>query len=120
MLNILQNAIDSIRERNDSHGEIAIAASTNAEMNSVEVALRDTGIGIPLSSIASLFEPFFSTKPSGIGMGLAICRTIVEAHGGRLWVAAGEHHLGATTMRFTIPLASEASRCIPMRRRSRG
>lgn len=109
ILNILQNAIDAILERGDPWREIAISASKNTDTNSVEVAVRDNGIGIRSSSMEKLFKPFFSTKRSGIGLGLAICRSIVEGHGGRLWVAPGEHDPGATTIRFILPLASRAT-----------
>jgi two-component system CheB/CheR fusion protein len=106
VLNLLQNAVDAISQVEDGSGrrEITVSALRTADKKAVEVAVGDTGVGIPESLMARLFEPFFTTKPAGLGMGLAICRSIVEAHGGRLWVAPGEHRAGATTVRFTIPL----------------
>jgi len=118
ILNILQNAIESILESRRSHREIAISLSKIADDKLVEVAVRDTGVGIPSSSMERLFEPLFTTKPSGIGMGLAISRSIVEAHGGRLWVAPGEHNPGATTVRLTVPLAPQTTRPGRTRRRN--
>ena len=73
----------------------------------VEVAVGDTGPGIPADMLANVFDPFFSTKPNGMGMGLPISRTIVEAHGGQLW-AENNHGRGAT-LRFTLPIAEEAA-----------
>ena len=73
----------------------------------VEVAVGDTGPGIPADMLANVFDPFFSTKPNGMGMGLPISRTIVEAHGGQLW-AENNHGHGAT-LRFTLPIAEEAA-----------
>jgi two-component system, chemotaxis family, CheB/CheR fusion protein len=119
VLNLLQNAVDAISqvEKKGRHHRIVVSASPTTEKKMVEVAVRDTGAGIPESLMGRLFEPFFTTKPTGIGMGLAICRSIVEAHGGRMWVAAGEHRRGATTIRFTIPLVPEELR--PDRRQPR-
>jgi signal transduction histidine kinase len=65
------------------------------------VAVRDTGHGLRPESLPRLFEPFYTTKPDGMGMGLSICRSIIEAHGGRLW-ATGWESRGAL-FQFTIP-----------------
>jgi two-component system sensor kinase FixL len=110
LLNLLQNAVDSIAQSKTAgvRREITVSAAPTTDGKNVEVAVRDTGVGIAETRLGQLFEPFFTTKVTGIGMGLAICRSIVEAHGGRLWVAPGEHRRGATTLRFTIPLASKA------------
>ena len=76
-------------------------------MRTVEIAVGDTGPGIPTEMLANVFDPFFSTKPNGMGMGLAISRTIVEAHGGQLW--AENNNGDGATLRFTLPLAEEAA-----------
>jgi len=75
------------------------------EGGSVEVAVRDTGHGIPTENLARVFDPFFTTKPSGLGMGLAISRSIVEAHGGRLWAASNEG--SGAVFRFALPGTGE-------------
>ena len=73
----------------------------------VEFAVRDTGHGIPADQLAQVFDPFFTTKPNGMGMGLAISRTIIEAHGGRLWAENGAG--GGATFRFTLPVVEETA-----------
>ena len=65
------------------------------------VAVRDTGHGLRPESLPRLFEPFYTTKPEGMGMGLSICRSIVEAHGGRLWASACGPR--GALFQFTIP-----------------
>jgi signal transduction histidine kinase len=76
-------------------------------MRRIEVAVHDSGPGIAPRDAARIFEPFYSTKPEGMGIGLAICRSIVESHGGRLWFDAG-HGAGAT-FRFQLPAAGETA-----------
>ena len=65
------------------------------------VAVRDTGHGLRPESLLRLFEPFYTTKPDGMGMGLSICRSIIEAHGGRLWATRREPR--GALFQFTIP-----------------
>ncbi len=67
------------------------------------VAIEDSGTGLDAATAERVFEPLFTTKPDGMGMGLSICRSIVEAHRGRLWVSPGVPH--GTVFQFTIPLA---------------
>jgi signal transduction histidine kinase len=71
----------------------------------VLVAVRDAGIGLDPQQMARLFDPFFTTKPGGMGIGLAISRTIIEAHGGRLWATPNDGP--GATFQFTLPLNSE-------------
>jgi signal transduction histidine kinase len=73
----------------------------------IEIAVRDAGHGIPADKVAHVFDPFFTTKPNGMGMGLPISRTIIEAHGGQLW-AENNNDRGAA-FRFTLPIAKEAA-----------
>jgi two-component system sensor kinase FixL len=74
----------------------------------VEIEVRDTGPGLDEQVARRLFEPFVTTKPSGIGIGLSICRTIVEAHEGKLW--ASDNPGGGTIFHLTLPLAAEDAR----------
>jgi signal transduction histidine kinase len=100
MLNLILNAIQSIRDVEDGNRELHIS-TVNIESGDVCVAVRDTGHGLRPESLPRLFEPFYTTKPDGMGMGLTICRSIIEAHGGRLW-ATGCAPRGAL-FQFTIP-----------------
>jgi signal transduction histidine kinase len=99
MLNLIVNAIQSMSGVEDGNRELQI--STLVEAEGVCVAVRDTGHGLRPENLPRLFEPFYTTKPDGMGMGLSICRSIIEAHGGRLW-ATGCEPRGAL-FQFTIP-----------------
>jgi signal transduction histidine kinase len=100
MLNLIVNAIQSMSGVEDGNRELQIS-TVSIEPDGVCVAVRDTGHGLRPESLPRLFEPFYTTKPDGMGMGLSICRSIVEAHGGRLW-ASGCEPRGAL-FQFTIP-----------------
>jgi two-component system sensor kinase FixL len=78
-----------------------VVSAAPAGLHTVEVAVADTGPGLVPEVAGRLFEPFVSTKPEGMGVGLAICRSIVEAHGGRLW--AEPNPGGGTVFRFALP-----------------
>jgi len=83
MLNLIVNAIQSMSGVEDGNRELHIS-TVSIEPEGVCVAVRDTGHGLRPESLPRLFEPFYTTKPDGMGMGLSICRSIIEAHGGRL------------------------------------
>jgi signal transduction histidine kinase len=100
MLNLIVNAIQSIAALKDDNRELHISTA-RIEPEGVCVAVRDTGAGLRPESLPRLFEPFYTTKPDGMGMGLSICRSIIEAHGGRLWAISCEP-LGPL-FQFTIP-----------------
>ncbi len=100
MLNLIVNAIQSMSGVEDGSRELHIS-TVRMELGGVSVAVRDTGHGLSPESLARLFEPFYTTKPDGMGMGLSICRSIIEAHGGRLWATRCEPR--GALFQFTIP-----------------
>jgi len=89
MMNLMINSIDAMREV-DGERELAIR-SQPAENERVLVSVSDTGVGLPTQA-DQIFNAFFTTKPHGTGMGLRICRSIVESHGGRMWAASNPPH----------------------------
>jgi signal transduction histidine kinase len=99
MLNLIVNGIQAMNDVADGQRDLLI--TTEDVANGVRVAARDTGPGLSPESLEHLFEPFYTTKPNGMGMGLSICRSIVEAHGGRLW-ATGQPR--GALFQFTIPV----------------
>jgi signal transduction histidine kinase len=103
MLNLIVNAIQSMSGVEGVEGgnrELHIS-TMSIEPEGVCVAVRDTGHGLRPESLPRLFEPFYTTKPDGMGMGLSICRSIIEAHGGRLWATRCEPR--GALFQFTIP-----------------
>ena len=105
VLNLVRNGIESVAGLNSEKREVIIHTSM-AGRNTVEVAVSDTGPGVLAEIRDQVFDPFFSTKPNGMGMGLAISRSIVERHGGRLW--ADPPGDGGATFRFTLPITMTA------------
>ena len=99
MLNLIVNGIQAINDVADGQRDLMV--TTEGTEDSVRVGVRDTGPGLSPDKFERLFEPFYTTKPNGMGMGLSICRSIIEAHGGRLW-ATGHASQGAV-FQFTIP-----------------
>jgi C4-dicarboxylate-specific signal transduction histidine kinase len=100
MLNLIANAIQSMSGVEDGKRDLHISTAS-IEPEGVCVAVRDTGPGLRPESLPRVFEPFYTTKPDGMGMGLSICRSIVEAHGGRLWATSCEPR--GALFQFTIP-----------------
>jgi two-component system sensor kinase FixL len=101
VLNLLLNAMEAMSEREDSE-RLVVLRTERADSCTVRVSVQDTGTGLPEGRKDLVFEPFYTTKPAGVGMGLAIVRSIVEAHGGAIW-ATNNSTLGAT-FHFTVPL----------------
>jgi PAS domain S-box-containing protein len=99
-LNLIVNAIQSMSGVEDGNRELHIS-TVSVEPEGVCVAVRDTGHGPRPESLPRLFEPFYTTKPGGMGMGLSICRSIIEAHGGRLWATRCEPR--GALFQFTVP-----------------
>jgi len=106
VINLIVNAVQAMSDDGNSKRELQISTETN-EAEGVRVGVRDTGPGLTPESLPQLFEPFYTTKAEGMGMGLALCRSIVEAHGGRLWATACEPH--GTLFQFTIPAQDATS-----------
>ena len=100
LFNLLCNACDALHRNGIDERRIVIRSATGAEF--VEVSVSDTGPGLGAIDAEQLFAPFFTTKTEGLGMGLAICKTIVEAHGGRISASSSEG--GGAVFRFTLPL----------------
>ncbi|WP_245620084.1 PAS domain S-box protein [Phenylobacterium immobile] len=102
VLNLIRNGIEAMA--NSSRREIVLS-TTPADDEMVEVAVRDSGHGLTAHAAEQLFQPFVTTKADGLGIGLSISRTIVEAHGGRIWADANPD--GGTTFRFTLRVPIE-------------
>ena len=99
LINLLLNALDAIEHLPDGQREIVISASSGQD-EMIEVGVTDRGKGISPDHMPHLFEPFFTSKANGTGIGLAVCKTILDMHGGQIWA---EHNPGGgTTMRFTL------------------
>ncbi len=100
VLNLVRNALDAIGQ-SAAHGRIDIRSTLGAGQE-IEISVRDNGHGLPEAALEKVFEPFFSTKGNGMGLGLAISRTIIDDHGGRLWVTRNTGP--GATFHFTLPL----------------
>ncbi len=104
VLNLVKNALDAMD--GETEGGRGVTVHTGLDLEGrVEIAVADRGHGLSEDARARLFDPFFTTKPGGMGLGLSICRTIVESHGGHLW--ATDHPGGGTVVRFVLPAAEE-------------
>jgi C4-dicarboxylate-specific signal transduction histidine kinase len=99
MVNLLLNALDAVRDVPPGRREILVR--TRADQNAVVIAVRDHGCGLPPPDVQTIFEPFFTTKATGLGMGLAICRRMIQAHGGCIWAA--NHEDAGATVSFSLP-----------------
>jgi C4-dicarboxylate-specific signal transduction histidine kinase len=106
MLNLIINAIQAMSGLTDNIRELRI--STESTKEEVRVAVRDTGPGLGADNLQLPFEPFYTTKPTGMGMGLSISRAIVEEHGGRLW--ASENEPQGALFQFALPPTDGAAR----------
>jgi PAS domain S-box-containing protein len=100
LLNLILNAVEAMVSVEEGPRELSISTERTDE-NGVLVAVRDSGPGIDAKHLDRVFEAFYSTKSSGLGMGLSICRSIIDAHGGRLWAEANE--LRGAVFQFTLP-----------------
>jgi PAS domain S-box-containing protein len=101
LLNLIMNGVEAMSGVTERARELVVSSSL-ADPGSVLVSVEDTGVGLDPAVAERLFEPFFTTKSEGLGIGLSICRSIVEGHRGRLWASPREPHGAA--VRFTIPI----------------
>ena len=99
LMNLMLNGIEAIT---DAGGVVTVTSKLGAD-GGLEVSVNDSGPGLPPGKAGQMFDAFFTTKPQGSGMGLAISKSIVESHGGRIW-ANGDGGRGAT-FHFTLPAA---------------
>ncbi len=104
LMNLMINGIEATKDANGTR-ELAIK-SQRGKNEQVMVSVSDTGMGLPPQQADQIFNAFFTTKPHGIGMGLSISRSIIEAHGGRLWV--GDNSPRGASFHFTLPTKVEA------------
>jgi two-component system, LuxR family, sensor kinase FixL len=108
LLNLILNGMDALNGARLEDRRVSVTARADGASGAqlVEIAVDDAGPGIPADRLAQIFDPFFTTKPNGMGMGLAISRTIIEAHGGRIW--AENKVGGGAAFRFTLPISKQA------------
>jgi C4-dicarboxylate-specific signal transduction histidine kinase len=112
LLNLILNAVEAMGSVEAGARELLI--STEQDHTGVLVAVHDSGPGIDATHLERVFEAFYTTKSSGVGMGLSICRSIIDAHGGRLWAEANEPR--GAVFQFTLPSTDSARLNTPTRR----
>jgi PAS domain S-box-containing protein len=100
VMNLIINAVEVLSSVREGSRELVITTG-KGEPDGVLVIVRDSGPGLSSPGLQRIFEPFYTTKPGGLGMGLSICRSIIEAHGGRLWATADQSR--GTAFQFTLP-----------------
>jgi PAS domain S-box-containing protein len=105
IINLMMNGIEAMQSVMDRPRELLIQSARDETQ--LVVSVTDCGVGISAENADRLFNPFFTTKSNGMGMGLSICRSIIEAHGGRLWAAANVPH--GATFQFTLPVNANAA-----------
>jgi signal transduction histidine kinase len=106
IINLAMNGMEAMQSVTDRPRELVIR-SRQDEAQQALVSVTDCGVGMPTQSADRLFDAFFTTKSGGMGMGLSICRSIIEAHGGQLWATANLPH--GTTFQFTLPVNADTA-----------
>jgi PAS domain S-box-containing protein len=106
IINLMMNGIDAMQSIADRRRELVVRSEQD-EAGQALIGVSDCGVGIATENADRLFNPFFTTKSSGMGMGLSICRSIIESHGGRLWATENLPH--GTTFQFTLPMGAETA-----------
>ena len=102
-MNLAMNGADAMSSVTDRPRALWVESKVGGD-GSIQVTIKDSGTGVEEAIRHRIFDPLFTTKPTGMGMGLSICRSIIEAHGGRLWAAPSAPH--GTDFHFTIPSAA--------------
>lgn len=108
LLNLMMNALDAMKEGSGGNRRVAVRTARDMHERAVLVSVQDGGVGVPPEKIEAIFEPFHTTKPHGLGLGLAICRSIIQSHGGRIGCRNNADR-GATFW-FTLPAQDEGKR----------
>jgi two-component system, LuxR family, sensor kinase FixL len=108
VLNLVHNAVDAIAVAGQSHGHVRVVARRHSAPPRVEIGVLDNGPGIEGELAGRLFDPLTTAKQDGLGLGLSICASIMEAHGGRVWLHSGKPR--ATEFRFSVPLDQSRER----------
>lgn len=103
LLNLMINAIEAMKSVSDRERVLRVETMHHDEHAAV-IVIQDSGVGLDAGQMQKLFDPFYTTKPQGLGMGLSICRTILERHGGCLWAEAKEGQ--GATFKFTLPFGN--------------
>ena len=101
ILNLIINAVEALSSVGEGPRELIISTG-ETESNGVLVAIRDSGPALTPASLECVFDAFYTTKPGGLGMGLSICRSIIEAHGGQLWASVNVPR--GAVFQFTVPV----------------
>ena len=101
-------ALEAMQNNNGKARKLTVYTHLNGKNSNepeAQVTVKDTGTGLEISQIDNLFQPFYTTKSSGMGMGLSISRSIIDAHGGKLWLDS--QHNSETQFHFTLPIETE-------------
>jgi signal transduction histidine kinase len=106
ILNVMINAVEAMSSVSNGSRELLIGTGEDAS-EGVLVAVKDSGPGLKPESFEHLFDSFYTTKPGGLGMGLSICRSIVEAHGGRIWATPNAGP--GITVQFSLPINGQGA-----------
>ena len=105
-MNLVMNAVEAISSLHEGARDLQIATGKDPE-DCIAITVRDSGPVLKSKDLDRFFEAFYSTKPNGMGMGLSICRSIVEAHGGQIWATANAPQ--GATLHITLPASQEAA-----------
>lgn len=109
IINLIRNGIEAMNDAKQDNGSIIVKVCTASNQSYAQVSISDSGPGLNSDTAKAIFEPFYSTKEKGLGMGLTISRALIEAQGGQLWCQSNVENNGGTTFNLTIPFAQETS-----------